>query len=85
MIVLLEWDMGMGSGVSVLVGKTRIDDVDLVALKVCTDQKIGRLYLKPHVKFDKLTYHLVCQKQDGFQAELAVAVIKDPRDLPERV
>ena len=37
------------------------------------------IYLKPDVKFDELTltYHLVCQKQDGFQAELAVAVIKE--------
>ena len=43
MIVLLEWDMGTGSGVSVLIGKTKIDDVDLVAMKTCTDQKIGRL------------------------------------------
>ena len=43
MIVLLEWDMGTGSGVSVLIGKTEINDVDLVAMKICTDQKIGRL------------------------------------------
>ena len=35
------------------------------------------IYLKPDVKFDKLTYHLVCQKQDSFQAELAVVVIKE--------
>ena len=43
MIVLSEWDMGTGSGVSVLIGKTEIDDVDLVAMKTCTNQKIGRL------------------------------------------
>ena len=43
MIVLSEWDMCTGSGVSVLIGKTEIDDVDLLAMKTCTDQKIGRL------------------------------------------
>ena len=43
MIVLSEWDMCMGSSVSVLIGKTKIDDVDLLAMKTCTDQKIGRL------------------------------------------
>jgi hypothetical protein len=38
-----EWDMGTCFGVSVLLGETEINDVDLVVMKTCANQKIGRL------------------------------------------
>jgi hypothetical protein len=41
-IMLLEWDVEMGPGVSVLLGRTKIDDIHIIAMRAHTDQKIGR-------------------------------------------
>ena len=35
-----KWDMDMGSWVPVLLGKTEIDDVELIVMRVRTHQKI---------------------------------------------
>jgi hypothetical protein len=40
-IMLSVWDVEMGPGVSVLLGKTEIDDVDIIAMRTHTDQKIA--------------------------------------------
>jgi hypothetical protein len=40
-MVLLEWDMEMGRSVSVLLGKTKINDIDVIATRAHTYQKIG--------------------------------------------
>jgi hypothetical protein len=40
-MVLLEWDMEMGRSVSVPLGKTEINDIDVIAMRAHTYQKIG--------------------------------------------
>ena len=42
-IMLSVWDVEMGPGISVLLGKTEIDDVDIIAMRTHTDQKIAGL------------------------------------------
>ena len=40
-IMLSVWDVEMGPGISVLLGKTEIDDVDIIAMRTHTDRKIA--------------------------------------------
>ena len=40
-MVLLEWDMEMGCSVLVPLGKTEINDIDIIAMRAHTYQKIG--------------------------------------------
>ena len=92
--------MHAGPGISVHLGKTKIDNVDLVAMNTGTDHEIGgfnitvnevgrvdKLYTRDlcnciinrvtNYEPDKFTYHLVCQKQNSFQAEFAVTAIEN--------
>ena len=40
-MVLLEWDMEMGHSVSVPLGETKINDIDVIVMRAHTYQKIG--------------------------------------------
>jgi len=44
-IMLLVWDVEMGPGVLVLLSKTEINDVHIIAMRTHTDQKIGGFYV----------------------------------------
>ena len=44
---------------------------------MCEICGISKLVEYPAIKLNKYTYHLVCQKQDCLQAEVAVAVIEE--------
>ena len=41
LVILLKWYVDMGSRVSVPLGKAKIDNVDIIATMIGTDQKIG--------------------------------------------
>ena len=41
LVILLKWYVDMGSRVSVPLGKAKIDNVDIIATTIGTDQKIG--------------------------------------------
>ena len=41
-MVLLKWNMDTCPRVSVMLGKTKVNDVGLVAMNTGTNQKIGR-------------------------------------------
>ena len=41
-MVRLNWDMNVSPRVSVLLGKTEIDDESLIVFWTCTNQKVGR-------------------------------------------
>ena len=43
--MLSVWDVEMGPGVSVLLSKTEIDDVHIIAMRTHTNQKIGGFYV----------------------------------------
>ena len=42
-MVHLKWDMDVSHRVSVPLGETEINDVGLIAIWTCTNQKVGRL------------------------------------------
>jgi len=42
-VVRSNWDMNVSPRVSVLLGKTEIDDESLIVFRTCTNQKVGRL------------------------------------------
>ena len=42
LVILSKWYVDMGSRVSVHLGKAEIDNVDIIATTIGTDQKIGR-------------------------------------------
>ena len=42
-MVCSNWDMNVSPRVSVLLGKTEIDDESLIVFRTCTNQKVGRL------------------------------------------
>jgi len=42
-MVCLKWDMNVSHRVSVPLGETKINDVGLIAIRTCTNQKVGRL------------------------------------------
>lgn len=41
-MILLEWNVGIGASISILLSKTEINDIHLVAMNAGTNQKIGR-------------------------------------------
>jgi hypothetical protein len=43
MMVRSKWDMNVSPRVSVPLGKAEIDDEGLIAIRTCTNQKVGRL------------------------------------------
>ena len=43
MVVRSNWDMNVSPRVSVLLGKTEINDESLIVFRTCTNQKVGRL------------------------------------------
>jgi len=79
-LVLSVWDVQVRLGVSVFLGKTKIDDVDLVAALSNAHQEVVRL----DITMDEVSRvdvldtrdELIGKEKDGLQAELAVAEVE---------
>jgi hypothetical protein len=79
-LVLSVWDVEMGLGVTVLLGQTEIDNVDLVTTLSDAHEEVVRLDITVDegLGMDVLDTRdeLIGQEQDGLQRELAVAEVE---------
>ena len=79
-LVLTVWDMEVGFGITVLLGQTKVDHVDLVSTLADTHQKVVGLNITVDERLgvDVLDTRdeLVCQEKDRLQREFAVAKVE---------
>ena len=80
-LVLTVWDMEVSLWVSVLLGETEINNVDLVASLADAHKEIVRLDVTVDEGFGVDVFdagdELVCQKKDGLQREFTVAEVEE--------
>jgi hypothetical protein len=79
-LVLSVWDVEMGLGVTVLLGQTEIDNVDLVTTLSDAHEEVVRLDITVDegLGVDVLDTRdeLICEEQGSLQRELAVAEVE---------
>ena len=79
-LVLTVWDVEVRLRVAVLLGQTKVDDIDLVATLADAHQEVVWLDITVDERLcvDVLDarYELVGQQQDGLERELAVAEVE---------
>jgi hypothetical protein len=79
-LVLTVWDMEVRLGVTVLLGQTEVNDVDLVAALADTHEEVVRLDITVDEGFgvDVLNARdeLIGEEENGFQGELAIAEVE---------
>jgi len=80
-LVLTVWDVEVSLWVTVLLGQTEIDNIDLVATLADTHEEVVRLDITVDegLGVDVLDAgdELVCQQKNGLQRELAVAEVEE--------
>lgn len=79
-LVLAIWDMEMRLRIAVFLGKTEVNDIDLVSALANSHQKVVRFDVPMNEGFGVNVFdtgnELICQEQDGLQREFAVAEVK---------
>jgi hypothetical protein len=80
-LVLTVWDVEVCLGVPVLLGQTKVNDIDLVASLANTHQEVVRLNITVDealgVNVLNATDKLVGEQEDGLEREFAVAEIEE--------
>ena len=79
-LVLTVRDMKVSLGVTVLLGQSEVDDINLVASLANTHQEVVRLDITVDERFgvDVLDAgdKLICEEQDSLEGELAIAEVE---------
>jgi len=80
-LVLTVWDVEVSLGVTVLLGKTKVDNVDLVATLANAHEEVVGLDISVDKRLGVDVFYtrdeLVGQQEDSLQRELSVAKVEE--------